>query len=210
MPAKVDSLFEVVVIPCFNEAKRLDVKGLTAFMGGVEGTRLLFVDDGSTDGTAEVLERLAARFPQRIQWFSLNRNSGKGEAVRQGVLKAALDGSRYVGFWDADFSTPLEAIGDFRAILEERPSLEMVFGSRVQLLGREIVRKTHRHYLGRIFATFASLVLDLAIYDTQCGAKLFRSTPEIIQLFEKTLPFPLAIRCGDYRPAQCPESDPRA
>ncbi len=182
---RVDSLAEVVVIPCFNEADRLDVEAVARLMGGeAGGSRLLFVDDGSTDGTAAVLEGLAARFPRKIQWFSLERNGGKGEAVRQGVLRAALDGPQYIGFWDADFSTPLEAIGDFMAILEARPDLEMVFGSRVQLLGREITRKPYRHYLGRVFATFASGVLDLAIYDTQCGAKLFRWTPEIQQLFE--------------------------
>lgn len=174
----------VVVIPCFNEAARLDVGAVARFMDGDGDSRLLFVDDGSSDGTAAVLEELAAQFPQRVQWFSLERNSGKGEAVRQGVLRAAMEEPRYIGFWDADFSTPLEAIGDFRAILEARPSLEMVFGSRVQLLGREITRKLYRHYLGRVFATFASGVLDLPIYDTQCGAKLFRWTPEIHQLFE--------------------------
>ena len=71
-----------------------------------------------------------------------------------------------------------------RALFAERAELEMALGSRVGLLGRDVVRTHRRHYLGRVFATAVSHALDLPVYDTQCGAKVLRVTAATATLFD--------------------------
>jgi glycosyltransferase involved in cell wall biosynthesis len=174
-----------IVIPCFNEASRFPTEALLAFVDSCDACVIL-VDDGSTDETQHVLQRVAHHVPEQIQVLTLPANGGKGEAVRQGIL-AALEhrGVEYVGYWDADLATPLEEAGRFIDVLENAPRLELILGSRVRMLGRKINRKWYRHYLGRIFATGASMALRLPVYDTQCGAKMFRVTDLTRELVSK-------------------------
>jgi dolichyl-phosphate beta-glucosyltransferase len=142
----------IIVIPCYNEAARLPVHQFKAFAGAGHAVQFLFVDDGSTDGTWPVLEGLRQEDPRRFAICRLARNVGKAEAVRLGVLRALEAGPDYVGYWDADLATPLDAIGAFCELLDARPDLEIVFGARVRLLGHAVERKALRHYLGRVFA----------------------------------------------------------
>jgi dolichyl-phosphate beta-glucosyltransferase len=165
------------VVPCYNEASRLDLPRIIEFAGSSTGIGFLFVDDGSTDSTAHVLAGLVLAVPHRIRAIRLAANQGKGGAVRAGLLVALAGDPTYAGFWDADLATPLEAIPRFVEALDARPGLVGAIGARVKLLGTSIERSAARHYLGRVFATAASIVLRLAVYDTQCGAKLFRSGP---------------------------------
>ncbi len=174
-----------VVIPCYNEATRLRVDAYEAFLRSEisHGVRLLFVNDGSRDRTLAVVEGVRERFPERVSLFDQQPNRGKAEAVRQGMLQAIAEGqSAVTGFWDADLATPLEEIRKFLDLMAVRPELHLVLGARVRLLGHQIHRQPLRHYLGRCFATAVSVLLHLPVYDTQCGAKLFRITPELRQV----------------------------
>jgi glycosyltransferase involved in cell wall biosynthesis len=175
----------LLVVPCFNEEQRLDVEAFRAFSLPGQHLEFLFVNDGSTDGTQRVLESLRDSNPRRFSVLSLERNSGKAEAVRRGIEAALERSPDFTGFWDADLATPLSEVTGFLAVFESRRDIQMVFGARVRLLGREISRNASRHYIGRLGATLISQTLGIAVYDTQCGAKLFRVSDVLRTVFAK-------------------------
>lgn len=185
MSGAVDNpvLRTTLVVPCYIEAARLAPAAFLDVLDRRPWLSLLFVDDGSHDSTGAVLESIRAACPAQVQARRLETNSGKAEAVRVGILAAAHASPDYVGFWDADLSTPLEAIDDFVALARRRPQVDLILGSRVLLMGRDIRRGDARHYVSRVFATAASHALDLPVYDTQCGAKLFRASPDVLSVF---------------------------
>jgi len=167
-----------LVVPCYNEAERLDDQAFLSLVRGPDGLRLLFVNDGSKDATLPRLTALAGQQPDRIAVLDLERNGGKAEAVRAGLRRALADGAPLLGYLDADLATPVSEVRRLVAVLRSNGA-EVVLASRVSLLGRDIQRKPARHYLGRVFASVASAVLHLTVYDTQCGAKLFRASPAL-------------------------------
>jgi dolichyl-phosphate beta-glucosyltransferase len=172
-----------VIVPCYNEAVRLDRAAFDQFIAACPSISFVFVDDGSTDDTLAVLRSMEQRHARGIQVLAAGKNGGKAEAVRKGMLHAIDTAvAPVIGFWDADLATPLDAIPEFLETLDTKPDVEWVFGARVNLLGRRIERSAARHYLGRVFATVVSTMLRLPVYDTQCGAKLFRVTAEFRQL----------------------------
>lgn len=164
-----------VVIPCFNEAHRLRGADFLAFLDAHQRSALCLVDDGSTDRTLAVLRQVQSKRPDRIIVHAVTPNGGKAEAVRTGVRHvAALGAWPIIGFWDADLSTPLDEVDRLLAVLEDNPGCQLAMGSRVRRLGARIERRVLRHVLGRMFATCASGTLGFPVYDSQCGAKLFR------------------------------------
>ena len=175
-----------IVIPCYNEEQRLPVEDIKRALQNDENIELCLVNDGSSDGTGEILKKLALDHPIRVKILELEKNSGKAEAVRQGMLKMAEESTaEFIGYFDADLATPLEEARSFVDRIPADNDVVMIAGSRVKLLGSTDIRRLwYRHYFGRIFATTVSTMLGLAVYDTQCGAKLFRNTA-VKDLFEE-------------------------
>lgn len=184
MPAARSAADVTVVVPCYNEAKRLRASVFEPFITQSSRFKLLFVDDGSKDDTRQVLKALCASLGDRAAVLGLDVNSGKAEAVRAGLKKALDEGAKVVGYYDADGATPAEEMLSLLQALEASDA-KAVLASRVALLGRDIRRRPVRHYAGRVFATAASLILKLPVYDTQCGAKLFVHTPALNAALEK-------------------------
>ena len=165
-----------IVVPCYNEEERLQFSEFSKFFKKDNTTFFCFVDDGSTDGTKKIVTDFVEKNPERAQAVFLSFNQGKAESVRQGI-KTLIKTHKFefVGYWDADLATPLSTITEFIGKFQSSRSLVAVCGSRILRLGASIHRLVLRHYLGRVFSTLASNILNIPVYDTQCGAKLFRT-----------------------------------
>jgi len=162
-----------IVIPCYNEEKRIPIQDYRCFLFN-NTTEVLFVNDGSTDRTQLLLQELQQEFPLQVRVLPLPNNVGKAEAVRRGILATEeLEKNDIIGFMDADLSTPLEEIKYFISEFTNG-RIQFVFGSRISRIGAQIIRFHHRHYFGRIIATMVSMYLRIPIYDSQCGAKFFQ------------------------------------
>lgn len=165
-----------IVVPCYNEETRLSIKSFAKFFETFPKIHFCFINDGSRDDTRKILEELASVWRDQVSVIHLENNKGKAEAIRAGVqhILSSRD-LEFIGYWDADLSTPLDEITEFVEILSTYTYSQLVCGSRIRRMGAKIDRRWHRHYLGRLFATFASFLLDIPIYDTQCGAKLMKA-----------------------------------
>jgi glycosyltransferase involved in cell wall biosynthesis len=176
-----------LVIPCYDEADRLrrNAPTFARYLDERPEHVLLFVDDASRDGTGERIALLAAGRGNCLQ-LRMPTNVGKAEAVRAG-MRVALEstGCAFYGYLDADLATPLEEIGRLLQPFQDRPELLLAMGCRLASLGRDIQRSMLRHYAGRVMATAIAHTLGLPVYDSQCGAKLFRHTPLFPRLWSE-------------------------
>lgn len=163
-----------LVIPCYNESRRLQIRAYLSCLEQMPNLSFCFVDDGSTDSTPETLAFLSRESPN-IGALYLKSNRGKAEAVRAGIRYLCDNsGADAFGFWDADLATPLEEIPAFLSRLEKDPACSAVVGARWPHLGAHIHRGTFRGILGRVMKSLIRHYLGEPVYDTQCGAKIFR------------------------------------
>ncbi len=166
----VDSPSLTIVIPAFNEERRLPAT-LARLGEYFEHRRnwlpveIIVVDDGSTDRTATVAAELVPPREISIRLESLGENRGKGAAVRRGLQSSR---GRHVLITDADLASPIEELE-----LLEAASADVAVGSRG--LRRELIARRQplaRDVLGRCFNTFLRLLGLSRLRDTQCGFKL--------------------------------------
>lgn len=163
-----------IIIPCYNEEKRLNKTAFSQFLQSHADVKLFFVNDGSKDLTIKTIEDIIAGTGTK-ELINLTKNAGKGEAVRQGIILALIENSfDYIGFLDADLSTSLEEYYELYTYACKN-NADFLFGSRIKKLGSVIKRSFLRHVIGRIIISVLDKKFQLGYYDTQCGAKLFRS-----------------------------------
>ncbi len=163
-----------VVIPCYNEEKRLLSKEFTNFIDKNSGYHLCFVNDGSKDKTLEVLNDLRKGREDFITVYNCEKNGGKAEAVRQGMLyMVKQEDLDYIGFLDADLSTDLTDFDDLVSTIENS-EYKIVSGSRMSRMGANITKESARKIISLTINFVIRKILSMDFNDTQCGAKIFK------------------------------------
>lgn len=164
-----------IIIPCYNEEKRLERKNIEQLVSNSR-MDIVFANDGSKDKTVDVVNAILEKYPERCRLIDFSKNSGKGNTIYKAINHINQeDKYDFIGYFDADFSTPADEIIRLAEELDKR-KCEFLIGSRILLLNSGIKRKFHRHIIGRIIITLINLKFKLGIYDTQCGSKLFSKT----------------------------------
>lgn len=158
-----------IIIPCYNESTRLD-KMRTDFLQCLEigdksiDISVLFVNDGSSDDTWMVLERLKKASPIQVDIIEYKQNRGKWYALRQWIKHASSD---YYLIMDADGATDMKEIYNFLSYIEK---YDIVIGSRISHFAHRV---RYKKILWSISHVIISNTLSLKINDTQCWFKMF-------------------------------------
>ena len=168
------AIARTVVIPMYRERARID-RSIERLAGSVldrADVELVFVDDGSNDGTFEAVDALCDEHGLRALVPRLPENRGKGAAIAAGVAVAR---GRTIVFTDADLSTSVADIAACFAMVEAGP-VDMVVASRAHaesVIGTDGPRR--RQFIGRVYNRLLRTLGLTALRDTQCGLKGFRA-----------------------------------
>jgi dolichyl-phosphate beta-glucosyltransferase len=158
-----------IVIPAFNEARRIPAtieKILSSSASHPEIQEIIVVDDGSRDDTPSMVRRYSEN-DARVRLLSYWPNSGKGYAIRRGVMEARGD---WILISDADLSTPIEEVSKLGAALS---TADVAIGSRgVDESLVRVKQRWHRQQMGKVFNRLMRALTGLPHIDTQCGFKL--------------------------------------
>ncbi|WP_396143850.1 glycosyltransferase [Flavobacterium sp.] len=168
-----------VVIPCYNEEKRLLSEEFKKFVNSNLSYHLCFVNDGSKDNTLDVLYDLKKQNEGRISVYNCEQNGGKAEAVRLGMLHLAKQQQfDYIGFLDADLSTNFE---DFDSLVDtiKDSNFKIVSGSRITRMGADIEKESARAIISKTINFIIRKTLGMDFKDTQCGAKIM--TKDVVE-----------------------------
>jgi len=165
----------LLVIPCLRESGRIEpfLDSLRDELRDDDAVSVLVVEDGGgkieQDKMHHLIEARRARWPGLLPMMTLGQNIGKGGAVY--AAWAASAGYGWLAFVDADGSCPAYEVKRLIGLARQQRDVTL-FGSRICMLGRHIKRDFHRHLIGRAYATIVSEMLDIPVYDSQCGLKL--------------------------------------
>jgi len=165
-----------IIIPCYNEEKRLDIHAFLSFINKENKFHLCFVNDGSKDNTIKVLKEIQKENPFRVSIIDIKKNVGKAAAVRSGAKYLHNRGDiSFIGFIDADLSTDFKDFDSLLHTLKTNKKLSFVFGSRSKEASEGIKKNGLRSLFSKIIKMLVYFILQLPIEDTQCGAKIFRA-----------------------------------
>jgi len=167
-----------IIFPLYNESKRLRYcfQNINKFNNNskIKNLEYIFVDDGSLDNSYNLIlnfikkKRVGKRIKYKIIKFK--KNKGKGAALISGINNASKDWMLTI---DTDISVSLMEINNWIKCKYLKIDKEIYFGSRN--LKNSIIRfEYHRKLIGFFFMLICKFFLDIRLYDTQCGFKLYK------------------------------------
>jgi dolichyl-phosphate beta-glucosyltransferase len=163
-----------IIFPIYNEEKRIinSLKNISKFLTkqSLKKIEIILVNDGSNDQTENNIKFFINKLiNKKIKYIKLNKNKGKGYALKKGILAAKYN---WTLTCDIDLSVGLNQINIWNDLFLQKNSSKIFFSSRNH--NSSIVnKKVIRSFLGKLFTFFIKLILKINITDTQCGFKLY-------------------------------------